>query len=90
MSVLSSDLKFIFVVTLIGIITIFVLSSWHNDKIYQREKEERLQKQKGNTNTTNNKPKSSEVVDTLDWMLSRHIITPEEYTKLMGKCLPFL
>lgn len=31
-----------------------------------------------------------EVIDTLDWMLSNHIITPQEYTKLMGKCLQYL
>jgi len=38
------------------------------------------------------KPKqsSSQVVDTLDWMLAHNIITPQEYTQLMGKCLPFI
>jgi VanZ family protein len=34
--------------------------------------------------------KSDEIIDTLDWLVAHAIITPEEYTKIMGKCLQFM
>ena len=41
-------------------------------------------------NTSKAKLKSDEIIDTLDWMLAHSIITPAEYTKLMGKCLQYM
>lgn len=52
-----------------------------------KQKEEKQPKQKTTKKTT---PQSSDVIDTLDWMLANSIITPQEYSKLMGKCLPFI
>jgi len=97
MSELSTDLKFVLTITILGVIVIFILSSWHNDKIYKRERQERIDKQNmessknQNIKQTKKQIKESElIIDSLDWMLQRNIITPEEYTKLIGKCLPFL
>jgi hypothetical protein len=86
--IMSDDLQFIFMITIISILFIYAISSKHNKDMQERErppKDEPKPKKPSKRRTH-----SDEIIDTLDWMLMNSIITKEEYTKLMGKCLPFL
>lgn len=41
------------------------------------------------TDTPTTKPKSDEIIDSLDWMLSMGIIDTNEYNRIMVKCLSY-
>jgi hypothetical protein len=49
----------------------------------KESKQNRIQESK------QNRIQSDTIIDSLDWMLQHQIIDSNEYTKLMGKCLPF-
>jgi hypothetical protein len=49
-----------------------------------------LKNNKKQKTSSKSKLKSDEIIDTLEWMLAHNIITPQEYTKLMGKCLQYM
>lgn len=76
---MTGELQYILTITLIFLAVIFYISTIPRNE----PKNEPPKKKKSKTN-------SDDIVDALDWMLAHSIITPQEYTKIMGKCLPFL
>ena len=70
------------------------LEMWerHQEREHQRQQKQLQLYQQPTNHDLYKKPKqsSSQVVDTLDWMLAHSIITPQEYSQLMGKCLPYI
>jgi len=93
---MTAELQFLAVGALVFIVIVYSTALRHNRRLYEQEQnykimmEHKKEQQQYQRPTSKTKPKSNEVIDTLDWMLMNSIITPEEYTKLMGKCLPFI
>lgn len=76
---MTQELQYIATITLIFIVTVFWIASKTPQKPPKDTKTKYI-----------DKPRSVQVIDTLDWMLENNIITPQEYSKLIGKSLPFL
>jgi hypothetical protein len=97
---MTEELQFIVTITIVFLAFIFWVSNRPRKSLPNSSRildtldliAEDIQQLKNNkTKTTSKgKTKSNEIIDTLDWMLAHSIITPEEYTKLMGKCLQYM
>lgn len=81
---MTGELEFLAVATLVFILAVFTIAGKRQSE-YDKEVARREKKIDKKT-----VQKSNDVIDTLDWMLANSIITPQEYSKLIGKCLPFL
>lgn len=80
---MTDELVLLATITLIFILAVFTIAG--KQTAYDKEMEKRYPPP-----SKKKVQKSDEIIDTLDWMLANSIITPQEYTKLVGKCLPFL
>lgn len=81
---MTDELTFLATITLIFILAVFTISGKQQSK-YDKEmakREPKIDKKKVQ--------KSDEIIDALDWLLANSIITPQEYSKIIGKALPFL
>jgi hypothetical protein len=101
---MTQELEFIITITLVFLAFIFWISTKTNksspkDTTNSRildtldliaEDIQELKVSKKQKRQPNVKLKNDEIIDTLEWMLSNSIITPQEYTKLMGKCLQYM
>lgn len=78
---MTDSLNYLTLMLLIFLAFVFLISAIKQNQPKQRAEPKPKIKAKSRTD---------EVMDSLDWMLSNQIITSAEYTKLLGKCLPFL
>lgn len=99
---MTEELSFIMMLALSAILIVFSISAKRQKEYreeeflrdhlkWEREREKKsksvpVPQQKG----ASKKTQSAEVIDSLNWMLSNSIITPQQYNEIMVKCLPFL